>query len=107
MNAKAVIIVNHKAELALMAPDGISRPAVRAFLASILRSDQRLNAIAEERAKTMQQITHKALVGATWKSTLRSPATKPMAANGMANTVWLNLMRDKYLDMVRSIEPQR
>ena len=81
------MMVNHKAELALMAPDGISRLAVRAFLASMLRSVQRLNAIAEERAKTMHPKTHKAFEGATWKSTLRSPATKPIAANGMAKTV--------------------
>lgn len=100
-------MVNHKAELALIAPDGISRPAVRTFLASILRSDHRLNAIAEERAKTMQPSTHRALEGATWKSTLRNPATKPIAAKGIANTVWLNLIRDRYLDMVRSMRMQR
>lgn len=59
------MMVNASAELALMAPDGISRPDVRAFLASMLRSDQRLNAIAEERAKTIQHSTQSALDGDT------------------------------------------
>ena len=50
-------MVNAKAFFGFITPDGISLIAVRRFFASYVASNQRLKAIAAERAKIMQPIT--------------------------------------------------
>ena len=57
----AHINVNTKALFAEITPDGISLIAVLGLRASNLRSRYRLNAIAADRAKTMQRITKPSL----------------------------------------------
>ena len=88
-------IVNPRAALGRMIPEGISLTTVRSFIASISRSAQRLKAIAAERAKTIHNTTCRTNQGLKVKSTAFAPARKPISAKGKAKTVWLNLMRER------------
>ena len=56
-NNKQLTIVKAKAFFSEIIPFGISRMAVRGFLASNVLSRKRLKAMAAERAKIMQKIT--------------------------------------------------
>lgn len=77
-------------------PLGISLLCVLGFLESIFRSAQRLNAIAAFLAVIIQINTRtNNFKSSISKPTARVPIIKPIAANGNANTVWLNLMSDK------------
>lgn len=57
INNKQQMITNHKALFAFMMPAGISRTAVRGFCASKFLSNQRLKAMAAERANIIQPMT--------------------------------------------------
>lgn len=57
MKRALLMITNHKALFDLIIPAGISLMAVRGFFASKLLSNQRLKAIAAERANTIHKIT--------------------------------------------------
>ena len=103
-NKKQDKIVNRNALLAEIIPDGISRIAVRGFLASKFLSKYRLKAIAALRAVTIQIITNKNLYPyLKYHGLLLSnaslfiiPNAKPIIANGNAKIVWENFTRLKY-----------
>lgn len=57
INAIALRVVKVSAAAGEILPAGISLTTVLAFLASISRSAQRLNAMAAERAKTIHKST--------------------------------------------------
>ena len=90
-----LIMINASAALEDIFPAGISRSFVLGFFASMLRSAQRLNPIAAERAKTMHNKTFSAKSIVKIPSPITMPAVNPIAANGSANTVWLNLINDR------------
>src|SRR4030067_253383 len=81
-------------------PDGISRPAVLGFLASISLSIRLFNAIAALLAPRKESPT---------QNNIRSSGTPPLAmkapryANGMANTVCLSTTKSEYNLILDSI----
>ncbi len=87
MKAKQLKMVNRSAAFAEIIPAGISRTAVLGFFASMVLSAQRLNAIAAERAKTIQSKIFP--VNAQLKENENSVIAKvnPIAANGSAKMV--------------------
>ena len=95
INPTQLKIINASAALDEIFPAGISRSFVLGFFASILRSAQRLNAIAAERAKTIHNKTLTAKIIVKSPLPIIIPEVNPIAANGNANTVWLNLINDR------------
>src|SRR5215470_15431735 len=79
-------------------PAGMAREAVRGFAASIPASATRLNAIAAERAETMQRIIQPicARVGKP-----RAASMAPHMAKGRANTECSHLIISRVLAMLR------
>ena len=117
INKRQLTITKNKALLDLIIPAGISLTAVRGFFASKFLSNQRLKAIAAERAKTMQRMTRisryqllikKSLVfWATERfqgsntlikgifSNAFIPKKNPINANGIAKIVCENFTRER------------
>ena len=113
IKAMQLIITNINALLAEIIPAGISRIAVRGFLASKLLSSQRLKAIAALRAKTIQRMTNNNLkpmvlqfgddqpiisfkLHSPGRGSLSIPRQNPINANGIAKIVCENFTRLKY-----------
>ena len=91
---------NKIAEEGLMIPEGISRRTVLAFRASILRSTYLLNAMAALLAKIMQRMINPSNFQLKTDGSNLNPRKKDNRANGRANMVWANLIREKYDFMV-------
>jgi hypothetical protein len=87
INATQLKIMNPSAEFEEIFPAGSSRSFVLGFFASILRSAQRLKAIAAERAKTIHNKTLNAKSIVKTPFPIMIPEVNPIAANGNANTV--------------------
>src|SRR5262245_54320602 len=96
MKARLHKITMVSAEPGEIAPEGISRTAVRGFCASKRRSIKRLKAMAALRANTMHRITKIKVSQLNCAPPERMAKQKPMSAKGSANTVWLNLMSERY-----------
>lgn len=96
INKTLLSIVNISPDRGEMTPAGISRIAVRGFLLSISRSNQRLNAIAALLAKTIQRMTSNSVRQLNDAGEAAVARKKPTKANGRAKTVWLNFISDKY-----------
>ena len=96
MNSAALIIINNVAAPGEMIPEGISRFFVLGFFSSNFLSTSRLNPIAEFLANTMHRIIRRRSLRLNRRSPSEMPREKPIRANGMANTVWLNLTSEKY-----------
>lgn len=88
-------ITSESAAPAEIVPAGISLTFVLAFFASMALSAQRLKAIAEVRASTMHRMTFNKSQTSGWLSGWIAPNVYPIAANGSANTVWLNLTKER------------
>jgi hypothetical protein len=85
-NSKQLMIIKNKALFGLIIPAGISLIAVRGFKASNFLSINRLNAMAELRAVTMQTNTNNNRFNEKeWPSD--NAKVKPIKANGKANIV--------------------
>ena len=93
-NSTAFSTTNHNALRAEIVPEGISRPLVRGFCASIRRSAQRLNPIAVLRASTMAKSTLTSTGHSNGRPLDCSAYTYPTNAKGSANIVWENLTSD-------------
>jgi len=87
INIKLLVITKNRAAAGDMVPAGISRVAVRGFMASKRLSINRLKAIAAVRAKTMQDNTNKNLRMVNEPTGEVTANVKPMSAKGKAKTV--------------------
>ena len=73
-----------------MLPAGISRVAVRGFLASMSRSTTRLKPMAEDRAKSMHSTMSTSCTQEN--PSMRQASTLAARAKGSAKMVWLTLI---------------
>ena len=87
-------IMKPHANLLVSWPDGKWRDAVRGFFASISASRTRLNAIATDRAATMDTTIQPSLNISPWrsKSDARHASKAPVSAKGSAKTECSNLI---------------
>ena len=88
-------ITKKVAALMLIAPAGISLFLVLELSASKRLSAILLNPMAAFLAKIMQRIIRKSNLRLKCWFSSDTAREKPMSANGIANTVWLNLIREK------------
>ena len=108
MKTSVEIKVNAMTDATESSPAGRCRLAVRGFSASMKRSAKRLNAIAAERAPTMQtKIPTKSMMRKLTAKLSGAGAAHAIAAannaNGNANTVWLKRIISSILRMVLNI----
>jgi hypothetical protein len=95
INRAAFTITKNAAALVLIFPVGIYLFFVLGLRASKLLSASRLNPIAALRAKIIQSITSRRSFKLNTLSVVATARAKPIMANGIAKTVWLNLTREK------------
>ena len=104
MNSTALTSVKMSAWRGEMRPDGMSRPAVRGFFASISRSTQRLNPIAALRANTMHPSSCSSRTQVNRAPGSRKASKKATSANGKAKTVCANFTSEPYCLIVGIID---
>jgi len=96
INKIALIIVNIIEFLRLIFPLGISRFVVLGFFLSISLSQKRLNDIAVFRANIIHKITKTSEAHSKESGSCRIAKENPRKAKGIAKTVWLNFISEKY-----------
>src|SRR4051812_7241219 len=87
------------ASVAVIAPRGSSRIAVRGFFASHRASTSRLNPIAALRAATIATMTQTArrTISGLVVAVRCTASSAPVSANGSANTLWLKRTNERYV----------